>query len=383
MASCASTTTCRVRTMTSSAANSAAVTGGAGATGTAAAPVPAARRVIRPGSVIAALAVLLVLAVLVSLSVGRFAVPVTDTARILLGSFLPVDQTWTDQQGTVVLDVRLPRVLLGALVGAGLALSGAAMQAVFRNPLASAQVLGVSSGASLGGVLMILAGLGGAYLVGGAFVGGLVALVLVLLIARVTPGSPLLMVILAGTVIGAMFNAFVSMLTYVADPNGELPSIVFWLMGSLATASYAKLVLAAFPIVIAGAVILALRWRVNLLSMGDEDARALGADPARTRMVLLVAVALITAGAVAVTGVIGWVGLVVPHLVRMLIGVDNRFVLPASALLGASYLVLIDTLSRTITTAEIPIGILTAIIGAPFFVGLLIKNGKRMWGGND
>lgn len=377
--------------MTSSAANSVGVTGGAdsigatavAASGSAATPAQTARRAIRPGTVITALTVLLVASVLISLSVGRFAVPVTDTAQILLGSFLPIDQTWTDQQGTVVLDVRLPRVLLGALVGAGLALSGAAMQAVFRNPLASAQVLGVSSGASLGGVLMILAGLGGAFLVGGAFAGGLLALVLVLLIARVTPGSPLLMVILAGTVIGAMFNAFVSMLTYVADPNGELPSIVFWLMGSLATASYAKLLLAAFPIVIAGAVIVALRWRVNLLSMGDEDAKALGADPARTRMVLLIAVALITAGAVAVTGVIGWVGLVVPHLVRMLIGVDNRYVLPASALLGASYLVLIDTLSRTITTAEIPIGILTAIIGAPFFVGLLIKNGKRMWGGND
>lgn len=354
--------------------------------GGAAAASPAAPRSGRiPAGplVIVILTLALVGTALFALSAGRFHVPAGEVARILGSLGLPLEATWTEQQATVVLDVRLPRLLLAMLVGAGLALSGAAMQAVFRNPLASAQVLGVSAGASFGGVLMILAGLGGAFLVGGAFLGGLTALALVLVIARVTPGSPLLMVILAGTVIGAMFNAFVSMLTYVADPNGELPSIVFWLMGSIATASYPKLLLAAVPIVSAGAVILALRWRVNILSMGDDDALALGTNPTRTRTVLLIAVAMITAGAVAVTGVIGWVGLVVPHLVRMLVGVDNRIVLPASCLLGASYLALIDTLSRTLTTAEIPIGILTAIIGAPFFVGLLIKNGKRMWGGND
>ncbi|MEB4613593.1 FecCD family ABC transporter permease, partial [Leucobacter sp. M11] len=234
-------------------------------------PEPGART---PGSgplVLGLLVLALIGTALFALSAGRFHVPAVEVARILGSLALPLEGSWTDQQATVVLDVRLPRLLLAMLVGAGLALSGAAMQAVFRNPLASAQVLGVSAGASFGGVLMILAGLGGAFLVGGAFLGGLTALALVLVIARVTPGSPLLMVILAGTVIGAMFNAFVSMLTYVADPNGELPSIVFWLMGSIATASYPKLLLAAVPIVAASGVILALRWRVNILSMGDDD----------------------------------------------------------------------------------------------------------------
>ncbi|MFD8100263.1 FecCD family ABC transporter permease [Nocardia fluminea] len=323
---------------------------------------------------------LLIVVAVGALAVGRYTVPPNEIVRILLGQFLPIEQTWYPQEATVVLDVRLPRVLLSMLLGAGLALTGAVMQAVFRNPLASAQVLGVSSGASFGGVLILLAGFSGAALVGGAFLGGVVALVLVIAIARAVPGAPLLMIILGGTVVGAMFQAMVSFITYIADPYSELPSIVFWLMGSLATASYTKVLTAAIPIVAAGLVVLVLRWRLNILAMGDEDATALGLAPQRLRNLLLVCVALITAGSVSVAGVIGWVGLVVPHLVRMMVGTDNRMVLPVSALLGAIYLTLIDTLSRTISTAEIPIGILTAIIGAPFFVALLIRNRTRLWG---
>ncbi|MGW5076110.1 FecCD family ABC transporter permease [Rhodococcus sp. NPDC004095] len=329
---------------------------------------------------ILAFGVVLLVVAIGALAVGRYTVPPNEILRLLLGQVFPIDQTWYDQERTVVLDVRMPRVLLSIVIGAGLALTGAVMQAVFRNPLASAQVLGVSSGASFGGVLVLLAGLGGAALVGGAFVGGVVALVLVLAIARAVPGAPLLMIILGGTVVGAMFQAMVSFVTYIADPYSELPSIVFWLMGSLATATYGKVAIAALPIVSAGVVVLALRWRLNILSMGDEDATAMGLRPQRLRALLLGCVALITAGSVAVAGVVGWVGLVVPHLVRMMVGTDNRRVLPISALLGAIYLTVIDTLARTLTTAEIPIGILTAIIGAPFFVGLLIKNRSRLWG---
>lgn len=327
-----------------------------------------------------AFAAALLVAVVGALAVGRYTVPPNEIVRILLGQVLPIEQTWYPQERTVVLDVRLPRVLLAVLIGAGLAVTGAAMQAIFRNPLASAQILGVSSGASFGGVLALLAGLGGAALVGGAFLGGVLALVLVLAIARAVPGTPLLMIILGGTVVGAMFQAMVSFVTYIADPYSELPSIVFWLMGSLATASYGKVLIAAVPILVAGAVIVALRWRLNILSMGDEDATALGLKPQRVRAVILICVALITAGAVSVAGVVGWVGLVVPHLVRMMVGNDNRRVVPISALLGATYLTVIDTLARTVSTAEIPIGILTAIIGAPFFVALLIKNRSRLWG---
>ncbi|MGW0180197.1 FecCD family ABC transporter permease [Nocardia sp. NPDC003345] len=348
-----------------------------------AAPEDAGPRRRGPGRTVLILlgftALLLVVAI-GALAIGRYTVPPNEIVRILLGQFLPLERTWYPQEGTVVLDVRLPRVLLSLLLGAGLAVGGAVMQAVFRNPLASAQVLGVSSGASFGGVLILLAGFGGAALVGGAFAGGILALILVVSIARAVPGAPLLMIILGGTVVGAMFQAMVSFITYIADPYSELPSIVFWLMGSLATASYTKVLTAAVPILLAGVVILALRWRLNILSMGDEDATALGVNPRRLRNLLLVCVALITAGSVSVAGVVGWVGLVVPHLVRMMVGTDNRMVLPVSALLGATYLTVIDTLSRSLTTAEIPIGILTAIIGAPFFVLLLIRNRSRLWG---
>ncbi len=329
------------------------------------------------------LVIVLVVVAVAALAVGRYYVPPAEVARLLLGEVFPLEQTWYPQERSVVFDIRLPRVLLSMIIGAGLAVTGAVMQAVFRNPLASAQVLGVSAGASFGGVLMLLVGIGGLYLVGGAFLGGVLALVLVLLIARATPGSPLLMIILGGTVVGAMFQAMVSFVTYIADPYQELPSIVFWLLGSLATASYHKVLVALVPIAIGVSVAIALRWRLNILAMGDEDAASLGLKPARMRAVLLACVALITAGAVAVAGVISWVGLMVPHLVRMMVGTDNRIVVPASALLGASYLTLIDTLSRTLSSAEIPIGILTALIGAPFFVLLLVRNRRQLWGADD
>ncbi|MFW0783625.1 iron ABC transporter permease [Gordonia sp. CPCC 206044] len=337
-------------------------------------------RVGADATLIIAFAVVLLIVAIGALAVGRYTVPPNEIVRMLLGQVFPLQHTWYPQEESVVLDVRLPRVLLVILVGAGLSLTGAVMQAVFRNPLASAQILGVSSGASFGGVLALLFGLGSVALVSGAFFGGILALVLVLAIARAVPGAPLLMIILGGTVVGAMFQAMVSFITYIADPSSELPSIVFWLMGSFATASYSKILIAAVPIIPAAVVMLALRWRVNILSMGDEDAIAIGLRPQRLRLVLLLCVALITAGSVAVAGVVSWVGLVVPHLVRMIVGTDNRRVLPISALLGATYLLVIDTLSRTINSAEIPIGILTAVIGAPFFIALLIKNRNRLWG---
>ncbi|MFD4351372.1 FecCD family ABC transporter permease [Nocardia sp. NPDC058518] len=327
-----------------------------------------------------ALMIVLVVVAITALAVGRYYVPPNEVARLLLGQVLPLRETWLPQERSVVFDIRLPRVLLSMVIGAGLALTGAVMQAVFQNPLASAQVLGVSSGASFGGVLMLFGGVSGGYLVGGAFTGGVLALVLVLLIARAAPGSPLLMIILGGTVVGAMFQAMVSFVTYIADPQQQLPSIVFWLLGSLATATYGKVLIASVPIAIGASVVIALRWRLNILAMGDEDAVSLGLKPTRMRLLLLGCVALITAGAVSVAGVVSWVGLMVPHLVRMMVGTDNRIVVPMSALLGASYLTLIDTLSRILSTAEIPIGILTAMIGAPFFVLLLIRNRRQLWG---
>lgn len=346
-------------------------------------PVPPRRKPLPPGVVIGILALVCLSCMLGALAVGRYMVPLNETVRILFSLLFDLRQTWYDAEYAAVMDVRLPRVLVSCIVGASLALTGATMQAVFQNPLASSQMLGVSAGASLGGVLAILLGLGSVMLVAGSFIGGVLALVIVLGIARLSPGAPLLVIVLAGLVVGAMFNAFVSFITYVADPYDTLPSIVFWLMGSLASTDMTKVLIALIPALLGGTVVMMLRWRLNILALGDEDARSLGGDPRWLRTLLLGVVALMTAGAVAVGGVIGWVGLVIPHLARMLVGSDNRSVVPASALLGAAYLTLIDTLSRTITDAELPIGILTAIIGAPFFVLLLIRNRKQLWGTHD
>ena len=313
---------------------------------------------------------------LISLSVGRYTVPVNEVARILINEVISLPRTWTDAESNVVLGVRLPRVLLGMIVGGGLALGGAALQAAFRNPLVSPQILGVSSGASFGGVLALMFGLGSTFLVGGAFLFGLTALGMVLLIGRTRSGGAILMIVLGGVVTSAFFSALVSFITYVADPYTTLPSIVFWLMGSLATADMAKVLIAAIPILAGSAVIIGLRWRINILSLGDDDAASLGVNPGRLRAVLLTMVALMTAGAVAVSGVIGWVGLVVPHIARLWVGPDHRISMPTTFVLGAAYLTIIDTLSRTVSSGEIPLGILTAIIGAPVFV-LLLRNSRR------
>ncbi|GAA1901248.1 iron ABC transporter permease [Arthrobacter gandavensis] len=349
-----------------------------------AAPVPSRRpRILRRHPVVISLVLLLMVAV-GSMAAGRYWVPPNEILRLLAGeagSFLGSDgllrRTWTDQEATVILDVRLPRVLLAFLVGGALALGGACLQALFRNPLVSPDIIGVTAGASFGGVLVLTLGLSGAWMVGGAFGFGLAALAFVLFLARLGQGNRMLMIVLGGIVVAAFFNALVSFMTYIADPYSELPSIVHWLLGSIAAASYEKVLIALVPVGLGAAVIIALRWRLNVLSLGDDDAAALGISPHRSRLVLLGAVALMTAGTVAVAGAVGWVGLVVPHLARLWVGSDNRVLLPVSLLLGGTYLILIDTLSRTMTSSEIPLGILTAIIGAPVFVALLARSQKK------
>ncbi|HET8600812.1 MAG TPA: iron ABC transporter permease [Segeticoccus sp.] len=323
-------------------------------------------------------AVLLVVVCLAALTVGRYAVPLPHVVRILLGQVTgaPV----TDQTGhDVVVLVRLPRILLAALVGGGLSVGGVALQAIFRNPLVSPQIIGVSSGASFGGALALFLGLGTGFLVGGAFVFGLLALGIVFLVTVGRAGAPMLMIVLGGVVTGSFFSALVSMLTYLANPYDTLPAIVFWLLGSVASATFGKVLVCVVPVGIGLVVLLVLRWRINVLSLGDDDARAVGVTPGPVRWTVLGAVTLIVAGAVAVSGVISWVGLVVPHLARMWVGPDHRFLVPLSFLLGAAYLVAIDTLARSLTAGEIPLGVLTSLVGAPVFFVLLRRHRDRIW----
>ncbi|MGO0122382.1 FecCD family ABC transporter permease [Desulfothermobacter acidiphilus] len=279
----------------------------------------------------------------------------------------------------LVLGQRLPRILLAALVGATLGIGGASFQGLFCNPLVSPDIVGVTAGTAFGAVLGIL-------LFGGKFFTPLLALPFGLLavavacwLARVTPGDRRLTLVLSGIVMAAVFNALIALVKYMADPQEVLPVITHWLLGSLASASYEDLKLVFLPVSLGIGLLLLLRWRINLLSLGEEEARSLGIDPHKVRWMVIGGVTLSTAAVISVTGVVGWVGLVIPHIGRMLVGPDHTKLLPASLSLGAAYVVLIDTLCRTLTAAEIPLGVLTALVGAPFFIWILKKTGGR-WG---
>lgn len=322
---------------------------------------------------------LVVMVGLAALSIRRYVVDPLQVLRILVSHLVPVEQTWTAMQENAVMNIRLPRVLLSMLVGAGLAAAGAALQAIFGNPIVSPQALGVSSAASCGGVVSIMLGTGPVGMISLCCVFGIGALAAVFAISRVRGTVSIVTIVLGGLVVGSFFSAITSLLTYVADPYTEMPAIVFWLLGSLAAATTGKLLMAAIPVVVGCAVLVVLRWRINILSLGDEEASALGVHPQRIRWVLLVAVALVVAGAVSVSGVVGWVGLVVPHLTRFLVGSDNSHVIPQALLVGAAYLVVIDTITRSMAAAEIPLGVLTAIIGAPVFVWVLRSSTRGAW----
>ena len=280
---------------------------------------------------------------------------------------------------TVLFEVRLPRVFAAVLVGAAIAAAGAAYQTLFRNPLVSPDILGVSTGAGLGAVLGIFLSLPVVGIQLAAFVVGLATVGLVYAIASVVHGrEPILVLVLAGVVVGSLAGAAISLLKILADPYDQLPAIVFWLLGSLSAIRKGEVWTAA-PLVLLGLVpLILLRWRINVLSLGDEEAKALGVEAGRLRLLVVTAATLMTASVVAISGVIGWVGLVIPHIARMMVGPSFDRLLPTAMLLGASYLLLVDTLARTMARIEVPIGILTAVIGAPFFLWLLAR-GREGW----
>lgn len=325
-------------------------------------------------SVTAFLVIVPILLFFVSLFLGRYPISPATVMKILASTFLPIQHTWSPVLETVIFQVRLPRAIAAMLVGAGLSISGASFQGLFRNPLVSPQILGVASGAGFGAALAILVS-GDVFLIQlSAFAFGIIAVSLTYGISRIYKTTPTLVLVLAGIIVGALFSALISLTKYVADPYEKLPSIVFWLMGSLAAVSTKDMLLVAPPLLFGTIVLLLIRWRINILSMGEEEAQALGIDTKRLTGIIIVCATLITASAVCISGIIGWVGLVIPHVGRMLVGPDHKNLLPASFLLGAAYLLLVDDCARTLTTAEIPLGILTAIVGAPFFAYLLRKS---------
>ncbi len=315
---------------------------------------------------------------LASFLVGRYPVSPLTVLRVLLAEILPLHADWSAAVRAVVIDVRLPRIGAALIAGAGLSLSGACYQGVFRNPLVSPFILGVSAGAGFGAALAILYLPWGIAVSLSAFAFGLLAVGACFLLGRGARGASPLLLVLAGVVVGAFFTALLSLLKYVADPESKLPVIEFWLLGSLSGVALRDLATLAAVFIPCAALLLALRWRLNLLALGDDEARSLGVDPTNLRRIVILAATLIAASTVAVAGIIGWVGLVIPHAARMLVGADFRRVLPASAALGACYLMLVDDLARTATSAELPIGVLTAIVGAPAFA-LLLRRGRLGW----
>ena len=329
---------------------------------------------VGPGRLLLLLVLLLVVIAMISLMLGQLRIPPGQIVRILVSPILPVKHTWNSTLESVLFQVRLPRLLAGVLVGAGLSVSGAAFQGLFRNPLVSDHILGVSAGAGLGAALAILFFGNIAAIQGLSFAFGLLAVVMTYGLSRVYRTTPVLMLVLAGIIVAAFFSAGTSLLKYIADPVNNMPSIVFWLLGSLNNASNKDIMVAGPMIVVGVAVLLLIRWRINLLAMGEEDARALGVDTARVRTTIIICATMISAASVSIGGIIGWIGLVIPHIGRILVGPDNKRLLPVVTLIGAAYLVAVDTIARTAMETEIPIGILTALVGAPIFAYLLRKN---------
>src|SRR5262245_7809989 len=321
----------------------------------------------------------LVAGLLVAFTVGRYPVSLGDVWAVIFGKVTGTSTGVPGAVENVIWQVRGPRVLAAALVGAALAVAGTAFQGLFRNPLVSPDILGASSGAALGAVLGIFFSLGVFAIQAFAFVGGLIAVAAVYAIgSAVRARDPVLVLVLTGVVIGSLLGAGVGLVKYLADPYNQLPAMTFWLLGSLAATTVADLVPLFGPVAIGTAVLIALRWRMNVMSLPEEEARSLGVATGPLRIAIVSAATLVTSASVATAGIIGWVGLVVPHIARTLVGPDFARLLPAAAILGGGYLLLIDTLARTAAEVEIPLGILTAVVGTPFFIWLLASM-QRTW----
>jgi iron complex transport system permease protein len=316
-------------------------------------------------------------AMAVSIFFGKYHAAPREIFSILIPKFWPaVDRSSSSMLEVALLHVRLPRVILAMLVGMSLSISGASYQGLFRNPLVSSHILGVASGASFGAALAILYSAPQIIVQLSAFCFGLIAVGIALVISSLYRSSSTLTLVLVGMITTAFFSSLVSYITYTADANLKLPAIVFWLMGSLSAASLKNLEFAVIPMAVGIMALLSIRWRINVLSMGEDEAKALGINTGRLRFFIVLCCTLITSASVCVSGVVGWIGLIIPHFARMIVGPDHKRLLPACLSIGGVYLLLIDNLARTLTNAEIPLGILSGIIGAPVFAYLLTR-GER------
>lgn len=325
------------------------------------------------------LTLLPVILMVISLTLGRYGVPLGDILRLFSDRMLGTDHGLPGVLNTVIFEVRLPRIITALAIGGSLAVAGSSYQGIFNNPLVSPDILGVSAGAGFGAAMAILLSLSITAIQIASFVTGLLAVAATYIIAAKTKSHhQVLAMVLIGMLVGTVFTSCISLIKFMADPFDKLPAITFWLMGSLATVTNKDIAMVMPPVILGLIPLYLLRWQINVLSFGDEEAQTLGVDTKKTRFAVILCSTLITAASVAVSGVIGWVGLVVPHIARNIVGPNFRDLIPASFVLGGSYLLIVDTVARVLLPMEIPLGILTSLIGAPFFVWILyFRRGLR------
>lgn len=312
-----------------------------------------------------------------SVLLGRFSVTPKELFRLLLSRLTETEPGWRDGAENVVFQIRLPRVAAAALIGAALAAAGVSYQGMFRNPMVSPDILGASTGAGFGAALAILLGAGYFGISASAFVFGLLAVAAAYLVSCMSRTNQTIALILAGMMVSSLFSAGTSYLKLVADTQQQLPAITYWLMGSLSSIKPRDVLFLVIPVTLGLVPLLILSWRMNLLTLGEEEARSMGVNTRLLRFTVILCATLLTASSVAVSGMIGWVGLVIPHFCRMLFGYDYRRLIPAAALFGASFLIIVDDIARLATAGEIPLGILTAFVGAPIFLYLILTGGAR------
>ena len=322
------------------------------------------------------LVIILIVIIIISFQLGRYPIPTKELFAILISKFYPVRHFWTDQTEAILFNVRMPRIILACLVGCCLSAAGASYQGIFQNPMAAPDILGASAGAAFGAALAILYYGSSQMITISAFCFSLLSVAIVYLISKRAKGKDILALILSGIMVSSLFSAGTSYIKLVADPNDQLPAITYWLIGSLAGAEMRQIEFAIIPMASGLIVLFLLKWQLNLLTMGDDEARTMGANTRHIRLIVIIFATLITAASVSVSGMISWVGLVIPHLARKIVGNNYKHLMPASMILGAIFLLVVDNVSRNLLAVEIPLGILTAFIGAPFFIYLITRKGE-------
>lgn len=336
------------------------------------------KRKIPYSTIIIILIVALFFVMIGSVTLGRYPISLKELAGILGSKIFNIEQFWSNTQESLLLIHRIPRIILACLVGCCLSAAGASYQGVFQNPMAAPDILGASSGAAFGAALAILLGLSRSMITLFAFAASLITVALVIFVGNRAKGKRVLGLILAGIMLGSLVSSGTSLIKLVADPDDQLPAITYWLMGSLNGTAPKDVWFALIPMLIGLIPLFLLRWRVNILTLGDDEAKTMGVNSKRLRIIVIFCATLITAASVSVSGVIGWVGLVIPHLTRRMVGNNYRHLMPASMLFGAIFLLLVDNISRNLLATEIPIGILTSFIGAPFFIYLITRDGEQL-----